>query len=118
MNILQYESKIWATADLLRGCGIKESEWPSFMMPFFALVMVESRLVRMLDEEKKEIGEDALVGMDKEDLYELIKDKGQGYNKYILKINKHYQTSAKMINHLILILMHTLRDLMVKLKTY
>jgi len=25
-NILQYESKIWATADLLRGCGIKESE--------------------------------------------------------------------------------------------
>lgn len=34
MNILQYESKIWATADLLRGSGIKESERPSFMMPF------------------------------------------------------------------------------------
>ena len=27
-HILQYESKIWATADLLRGSGIKESEWP------------------------------------------------------------------------------------------
>lgn len=38
MNILQYESSIWSTADLLRGSGIKESEWPSFMMPFFALV--------------------------------------------------------------------------------
>jgi uncharacterized membrane protein len=25
-NILRYESEIWATADLLRGCGIKESE--------------------------------------------------------------------------------------------
>jgi len=25
-SILQYESEIWATADLLRGCGIKESE--------------------------------------------------------------------------------------------
>ena len=50
MNILQYESKIWATADLLRGCGIKESEWPSFMMPFFALAMIESRLVRMFDD--------------------------------------------------------------------
>lgn len=25
-NILQYESSIWATGDLLRGCGIKESE--------------------------------------------------------------------------------------------
>jgi type I restriction enzyme M protein len=43
-NILQYESKIWATADLLLGCGIKESAWPSFMMPFFALAMIESRL--------------------------------------------------------------------------
>ena len=29
MNILQYESKIWATAELLRGSGIKESEWRS-----------------------------------------------------------------------------------------
>ena len=57
MNILQYESKIWATADLLRGCGIKESEWPSFMMPFFALAMIESRLVRMFDELKDEIAE-------------------------------------------------------------
>ncbi|MBU3178426.1 SAM-dependent methyltransferase [Clostridium estertheticum] len=87
MNILQYESKIWATADLLRGCGIKESEWPSFMMPFFALVMVESRLVRMMDDEKNEIGEEALSGIPKEDLYELIKDKGQGYNKYIFEKN-------------------------------
>ena len=48
-NILQYESTIWNTADLLRGCGIKESEWPSYMMPFFALSMIESRLLRMLD---------------------------------------------------------------------
>jgi type I restriction enzyme M protein len=36
-NILQYESKVWATADLLRGSGIKESEWPSFMMPFLCI---------------------------------------------------------------------------------
>ncbi|MEH1931858.1 hypothetical protein [Nostoc sp.] len=70
-NILQYESNIWATADLLRGCGIKESEWPSYyMMPFFALVMIESRLVRMFDELKVEIAP--------EDLTELIEDKGQG----------------------------------------
>jgi len=88
MNILQYESKIWATADLLRGSGIKESEWPSFMMPFFALVMVESRLVRMLDEEKNDIGEEVFNKIDKNDLYELIKDKGQGYNTYIFEQNK------------------------------
>ena len=85
MNILQYESKIWATADLLRGCGIKESEWPSFMMPFFALAMIESRLVRMFDDLKVEIGEDAFAKIHKDDLYNLIKDKGQGYNIFIFE---------------------------------
>ena len=85
MNILQYESKIWATADLLRGCGIKESEWPSFMMPFFALAMIESRLVRMFDELKAEIGEEDFGNILKEDLYDLIKDKGQGYNVFIFE---------------------------------
>lgn len=85
MNILQYESKIWATADLLRGCGIKESEWPSFMMPFFALVMIESRLVRMFDDLKADIGEAAFAKIHKDDLYDLIKDKGQGYNIFIFE---------------------------------
>lgn len=87
-NILQYESTIWATADLLRGCGIKESEWPSFMMPFFALVMIESRLVRMFDELKAEIGEEALADVSQEELIELIQDKGQGYNAYIFEKNQ------------------------------
>jgi type I restriction enzyme M protein len=82
-NILQYESKIWATADLLRGSGIKESEWPSYMMPFFALVMIESRLVRMFDELKAEIGESALAEISPADMIALIEDKGQGYNVYI-----------------------------------
>ena len=85
MNILQYESKIWATADLLRGCGIKESEWPSFMMPFFALVMIESRLVRMFDELKADIGEAAFAQIAQDDLYHLIRDKGQGYNGFIFE---------------------------------
>ncbi|HVI40726.1 MAG TPA: N-6 DNA methylase [Anaerovoracaceae bacterium] len=88
MDILQYESKIWATADLLRGCGIKESEWPSFMMPFFVLVMVESRLVRMFDGLKERIGEEALASITKDDLYEMIKDEGQGYNVYIFEHNR------------------------------
>lgn len=85
MNILQYESKIWATADLLRGCGIRESEWPSFMMPFFALAMIESRLVRMFGILKAEIGEAAFAKIHKDDLYDLIKDKGQGYNIFIFE---------------------------------
>jgi type I restriction enzyme M protein len=85
MNILQYESKIWATADLLRGSGVKESEWPSFMMPFFALVMIESRLKRMFEELQTEVGEEEFGQIQKEDLYDLIKDKGQGYNSYIFE---------------------------------
>jgi type I restriction enzyme M protein len=84
-NILQYESKIWATADLLRGCGIKESEWPSFMMPFFALVMIESRLIRMFDKFKADIGEQAFADIAKDDLYNTIKDEGQGYNIFIFE---------------------------------
>lgn len=88
MNILQYESKIWATADLLRGSGIKESEWPSFMMPFFALAMIESRLVRMFDDLKADIGEAAFANIQKADLFDLIKDKGQGYNIYIFEHKK------------------------------
>ena len=88
MNILQYESKIWATADLLRGCGIKESEWPSFMMPFFALAMIESRLMRMFDNLKEKIGEASFANIRKDDLYDLIKDEGQGYNIYIFEHTK------------------------------
>ncbi|MDG2991084.1 SAM-dependent methyltransferase [Candidatus Synechococcus calcipolaris G9] len=84
-NILQYESTIWSTADLLRGCGIKESEWPSYMMPFFALVMIESRLIRMFDDLKTELGEDTFNGIEPNDLIELIQDKGQGYNVYIFE---------------------------------
>ena len=46
INILKYESEVWKTADLLIGAGIKQSDFPKYMMPFFALLMVESRLIR------------------------------------------------------------------------
>jgi type I restriction enzyme M protein len=58
------------------------------MMPFFALVMIESRLLRMLDEYKAEIGEEDWAEIDKEDQIELIRDKGQGYNAYIFEKNQ------------------------------
>jgi type I restriction enzyme M protein len=58
------------------------------MMPFFALVMIESRLVRMFDEMKTEIGVEALTDISQEDLIELIQDKGQGYNVYIFEKNQ------------------------------
>lgn len=88
-NILQYESEIWATADLLRGCGIKESEWPSYMMPFFALIMIESRLLRLLEEEIEIAGGlKAFEAMREDDKLALLMDKKQGYNKYLFEEKK------------------------------
>lgn len=43
-DIMHYESKIWEVADLLLSAGIKQSDFPTYMMPFFALVMVEGRI--------------------------------------------------------------------------
>ena len=87
-NILQYESTIWNTADLLRGCGIKESEWPSYMMPFFALSMIESRLLRSLDELMAQEGITDFADVDPKDLAEVIRDRGQGYNAYLVEQGK------------------------------
>ena len=47
--------------------------------------MIESRLVRMFDDLKTEIGDDAFAQINKDDLYDLIKDKGQGYNIFIFE---------------------------------
>jgi len=57
-GLLSCADKIWETADTLRGAGIKASDWPAFMMPFFALMLLESRLRRFrqsrIDEFRKE----------------------------------------------------------------
>jgi len=86
-NILKYESKIWNTADLLRSSGFKESDFPKFMMPFFALAMVESRFIRMGEELRVEVGDDLPI----EDFLNVIKDNDQGYNLYLFKHNKRLQ---------------------------
>lgn len=83
-NIMQYESKIWATADLLRGVGFKESTFPEFMMPFFALMMVESRLIREADKVRSDFDLPSQLN----DFLSEVQDMGQGYNEYILKNNK------------------------------
>ena len=44
--LIAHAETIWKTADTLRGAGIKEGEFPSYMMPFFALMLLESRLRR------------------------------------------------------------------------
>ncbi len=80
INILRYESDIWKTADLLIGAGIKQSDFPKYMMPFFALIMVESRLIREADRLEKEVGRD-----DIEDFIEMFNLEGLGYNDYVIR---------------------------------
>lgn len=80
INILKYESDIWKTADLLIGAGIKQSDFPKFMMPFFALVMVESRLIREANRIREEEGIE-----DIEDFVEIFQLEGLGYNDYVIR---------------------------------
>lgn len=85
-DIMQYESDIWAAADLLIAAGIKQSKFPEYMMPYFALVMLESRMRR---EMQTLIEEEGLSRED--DLQEFIgafKDLDCGYNQYIVEQNK------------------------------
>lgn len=82
-NILKHESDIWKTADLLIGAGIKQSDFPKYMMPFFALVMVESRLIRESKRLEEEIGKDNI-----DDFVEMFQLEGLGYNDYAIRENK------------------------------
>lgn len=58
-GLLSCADKIWETADTLRGAGIKASEWPGYMMPFFALMLLESRLRRYRLDRMQEFVRDA-----------------------------------------------------------
>jgi type I restriction enzyme M protein len=90
VNILQYESKVWATADLLIGAGIKQSDFPKFMMPYFALIMVESRLVRYAKELEKDIER-----TDIDTFIEEFIDYGYGYNDFVIRQNKTLKDICK-----------------------
>ena len=43
-DILSYESDIWSCADLLISSGIQAKQILDYMMPFFALIMLEGRM--------------------------------------------------------------------------
>lgn len=90
INILKYEGDVWKTADFLRGAGIKESDFPKFMMPYFALIMVESRLVRQSNYLKEQYPD-----LLKEDFIELFKEEGLGYNKYLIEQDKSFMDMMK-----------------------
>jgi type I restriction enzyme M protein len=88
-NILQYESKVWSTADLLIGAGIKQSDFPKYMMPYFAMIMLESRLVRHYKELLKDFGADSIDDIENiNDFFEEFKDYNIGYNEVVIRQNK------------------------------
>ncbi len=90
INILKHDGDIWKTADLLIGAGIKQSDFPKFMMPFFALLMVESRLIREANRLKDALGE-----TDIEDFIEMFQLEGLGYNDYVIRHNKTLKDICK-----------------------
>ncbi len=88
-NILQYESKVWSTADLLIGAGIKQSDFPRYMMPYFAMIMLESRLIRHYTELLKDFDVEKIEDIeDINDFIEEFKDYNIGYNEVVIKQHK------------------------------
>jgi type I restriction enzyme M protein len=90
INILKYESDVWRTADLLIGAGIKQSDFPKYMMPYFALLMVESRLIREAHKLEKEIGKENI-----DDFIEMFQLEGLGYNDYLIRKDKTLKDICK-----------------------
>ena len=95
-DIMHYESDIWAVADLLLAAGIKQSDFPAYMMPFFALVMVEGRMINTVKRVEREYGTTA--ESDAEAFKTLYDAEECGYNKYIVMQGKTLKSICKNDN--------------------
>lgn len=95
-DIMHYESKIWEVADLLLAAGIKQSDFPVYMMPFFALVMVEGRMINTIKRVEKEYG--VTASGNTEEFKALYDAEECGYNEYIVMQNKTLQSICKNDN--------------------
>lgn len=100
--LITYEADIWKTADTLRGAGIKESEWPSYMMPFFALMLVESRIRRLRTEKIAEYQAATEQAFDEENSEHLtwldmsVKAAGKGYHADLILHKKGLQETCQV----------------------
>ncbi len=88
-DIMHYESDIWAIADLLLAASVKQSDFPAYMMPFFALMMLEGRMLNAMKRVEEEEG--LTVKDDPEDFKEAFIDMDCGYNEYIVMQGKTLQ---------------------------
>ena len=100
--IITYEADIWKTADTLRGCAIKESDWPGYMMPFFALMLVESRIRRLKAEKIAEYQEATGQGWDEDNKEHLtwldmsVKAVGKGYHQDLVLHGKGLKETCQV----------------------
>lgn len=85
-DIMQYESDIWAIADDLIAVSIKQSDFPTYMMPFFALMMLEGRMRNAMEKvtEKYHLTSE----QNPEDFREAFEEEGCGFNEYIVMKGK------------------------------
>ena len=81
-DVMRYESDIWNVADDLRGASIKESDWPAYMMPFFALMMLEGRMRNAAKAVEAEFGVTARESPD--DFREMFLTKDCGFNEFVV----------------------------------
>ena len=75
---------------MLIGAGIKQSDFPKYMMPFFALIMVESRLIREAAKLEEQLGRD-----EPDVFIEEFIESGIGYNDYVIRQNKTLRDICK-----------------------
>ena len=85
-DIMRYESDIWAIADLLLAASVKQSDFPTYMMPFFALVMLEGRMLNAIKQVEEEYGFTAEENP--EGFKEAFCFMDCGYNEYIVMQGK------------------------------
>ena len=85
-DILQYESDIWAIADDLIAVSIKQSDFPTYMMPFFALMMLEGRMRNAVAKVKEKYHLTPEENPD--DFREAFEEEGCGFNEYIVMQDK------------------------------
>lgn len=92
-DIMHYESEIWNIADLLLSASVKQSDFPTYMMPFFALVMLEGRMMNVIKRIEREYG---LTAKDNaEDFKDTFLAEDCGYNEYIVMQGKTLEAICK-----------------------
>lgn len=85
-DIMDYESKIWSVADLLLSAAIQQSKFPEYMMPFFALMMLEGRMRNYAEGVTQKEG--FTPENDPDDFKEAFLDNNCGYNEFIVMQGK------------------------------